>query len=56
MTKWSTDTAATRKTAGVDVSTNVSSYAIYVDLTTKGKIGGDGWCGVTTVGTAVTQT
>lgn len=35
MTKWSTDTAATRKTAGVDASTNVSSFAIVVDLTTK---------------------
>jgi hypothetical protein len=35
MTKWSTDTAATRKTAAVDVSSNVSSYAIVVDVTTK---------------------
>ena len=49
LTKWSTDTAATRKTAGVDATTNVSSYAIIVDVTTKAtKIGGSGWCGSTT--------
>ena len=54
MTKWSTDTAATRKTAGVDIGTNVSSYAIIVDVTTKAKIGGAGWCG-TVSATAVAQ-
>jgi hypothetical protein len=40
MTKWSTDTAATRKTNAVDVSSNVSSFAIVVDLTTKKALGG----------------
>lgn len=43
MTKWSTDTAATRKTAAVDVSSNVSSFAIVVDITTKAKLGGAIW-------------
>ena len=51
MTRWSTDTAATRMTAGVYANTNVSSYAIIVDVTTKAKIGGAGWCG--TVSTTV---
>ena len=46
MTKWSTDTAATRKTAGVDVSTNVSSFAIVVDVTTKAKLAMNVFCGV----------
>ena len=45
MTKWSTDTAATRKTAGVDVSTNVSSFAIVVDVTTKKKLAEPVFCG-----------
>lgn len=45
MTKWSTDTAANRKTAGVDVSTNVSSFAIVVDITTKGKVTQPVYCG-----------
>jgi len=48
MTKWSTDTAASRKSAGVDISSNVSSFAIVVDLTTKQKVGGAGaqvFCG-----------
>jgi len=49
LTKWSTDTAATRKTAGVDVSSNVSSFAIVVDMTTKAKIGGSVYIGTSPV-------
>ena len=44
MTKWSTDTAATRKTAAVDVSSNVSSFAIVVDVTTKALLAQSVYC------------
>ena len=44
MTKWSTDTAATRKSAAVDVSSNVSSYAIVVDVTTKALLAQSVYC------------
>jgi len=35
MTKWFSDTASSRKTNSVDVASNVSSFAIVVDVTTK---------------------
>jgi hypothetical protein len=54
MTKWSTETAATRKTAAVDVSSNVSSFAIIVDLTTKAKLLEPVYCG-TSVAAGVSQ-
>ena len=49
MTKWSTDTVANRKTNSIDVSSNVSSFAIIVDLTTKAKLLANVYCGLTTV-------
>ena len=49
MTKWHTDTAASRKTNSVDVSSNVSSFAIIVDLTTKAKLLEKVYCGLTGV-------
>ena len=49
MTKWVTDTAASRKTNAVDVSSNVSSFAIIVDLTTKAKLLANVYCGATGV-------
>ena len=48
MTKWSTDTVANRKTNSIDVSSNVSSFAIIVDLTTKAKLLANVYCGLTT--------
>ena len=47
MTKWSTETAASRKTNSVDVSSNVSSFAIIVDITTKLVLKQNVFCGAT---------
>ena len=45
MTKWSTDTVANRKTNSIDVSSNVSSFAIIVDITTKLVLKQNVFCG-----------
>lgn len=47
MSKWVTDTAAARKSGTVDASSNVSSFAIVVEVATKAVLNVDVYCSTT---------